>query len=59
MSKHHSKYGKSEYTINWKAQEVDPNSLQGSFDSMKKALVEKYQQDNLTEEMPDSGAMPG
>jgi len=59
MSKHHSKYGKSEYTINWKAQEVDPNSLQGSFDSMKKALVEKYQQDNLTEEIPDSGAMPG
>ena len=59
MSKHHSKYGESEYTINWKAQEVDPNSLQGSFDSMKKALVEKYQQDNLTEEMPDSGAMPG
>ena len=31
MSKHHSKYGESEYTINWKAQEVDPNSLQGSF----------------------------
>lgn len=59
MSKQHSEYGKSEYTINWKAQEVDPNSLCGNFDSMKKALVEKYQQDNLTEEMPESDAMPG